>query len=205
MASHKPIATSSSKIDSADSQSSTRALVQRTRLGDTAAGNQLFARLVRRVRQWARSRLPREARDLSDTADVVQDAAAGVWRNLDRIGLENPGDLEAYLKQAVSNRIRDEARRVRRRPGLTDVDSQIPDKVPTQLDRVLSTERSTRFHAAFGQLTNDEREAILARHEYGYSYEEVAALLGKPSAAAARMAVNRAAARLAGLMRATRD
>ena len=54
-------------------------------------------------------------------------------------------------------------------------------------------------------LTDDQREVILARHEYGYSYEKVAALLDKPNAGAACSAVNRAVARLDSLMRASRD
>jgi len=50
-------------------------------------------------------------------------------------------------------------------------------------------------------LRPEEREAIVARIELGYTHEELAGMLGKPSANAARMAVERAIVRLARCMR----
>jgi RNA polymerase sigma-70 factor (ECF subfamily) len=205
MADSKPAAPPSSGVDQTRSQVSTRALVLRARLGDASAGDRLFTRVVRRVRSWARGQLPQEARAITDTVDIVQDAAAGAWRNFGRIDVEHPGGLEAYLRQAVRNRIRDEARRVGRQPPSLQLDSQMADEAPTPLERALSGETSAQFRAAFAQLTDDQRELILARHEYGYSYERVAALLDKPNAGAACSAVNRAVARLDSLMRAFRD
>ena len=49
-------------------------------------------------------------------------------------------------------------------------------------------------------LTNVDRQAIVARLEWQLSYEEVAALLHTPTAAAARVAVTRAIARLIEVM-----
>jgi RNA polymerase sigma factor (sigma-70 family) len=205
MADHKPAPPPSSAADQAESQASTRTLVERTRKGDRSAGDRLFSRLVKRVRHWARNRVPRHQRGLHDTVDVVQDAAAGVWRNLDRIELEKPGDLEAYVKRAVRNRISDEARKLDRRPCPTDLDSQLPEDRPTALDRVLSDEEQERFRSAMAQLTKDEREMLVARHEYKYSYKDIAVLLQKPTADAVRKSVSRAAAKLAELMRANRE
>ena len=42
-----------------------------------------------------------------------------------------------------------------------------------------------------------EREAIVARFELAYGYDDLARYLGKPSAGAARVAVHRAVKRLA--------
>jgi RNA polymerase sigma-70 factor (ECF subfamily) len=47
------------------------------------------------------------------------------------------------------------------------------------------------------RLRPDDREVVIARVEMDMSYEEIAQLLGKPSADAARMAVHRALLRLA--------
>jgi DNA-directed RNA polymerase specialized sigma24 family protein len=47
------------------------------------------------------------------------------------------------------------------------------------------------------RLRPDERETIIARIEMGLSYEELAAVLGKPTADAARKAAQRAVIRLA--------
>jgi RNA polymerase sigma-70 factor (ECF subfamily) len=46
------------------------------------------------------------------------------------------------------------------------------------------------------RLTPQERDAIVARIEMGYSYEEMAEALGKPTADAARKAAQRALVRL---------
>ena len=48
---------------------------------------------------------------------------------------------------------------------------------------------------------DDVLEAVIARIEMGCSYAEVAELMGKPSADAARMMVSRALVRLAEEMR----
>jgi DNA-directed RNA polymerase specialized sigma24 family protein len=47
------------------------------------------------------------------------------------------------------------------------------------------------------RLTAHEREAIIARVEMGYSYEELAEALGRPTPEAARKAAHRALVRLA--------
>ena len=51
--------------------------------------------------------------------------------------------------------------------------------------------------SALERLRPEEREAVIARVELGLSHAEVAEALGKPSAAAAHMAVSRALVRLA--------
>jgi hypothetical protein len=49
-------------------------LLQRARAGDRAALDLLIARYLPRMERWARGRLPRWARDMADTQDVVQEA-----------------------------------------------------------------------------------------------------------------------------------
>ena len=185
------------------SQASTRSLLRRGRLGDREALDRLFGRLLLGVRRWAHGRLPRGARDLHDTADLVQDAAVGVWRHLDHINLERPGDLDAYVRQAVRNRIRDEARRVGRRPDAVpiDLDLELQDDSPSPLDRALTRDALTNRDALWVRLSSDERELLVARFQFGYSYEEIARLMSRPSSAAARMAVNRLVLRLRTLSR----
>jgi RNA polymerase sigma factor (sigma-70 family) len=177
-------------------QASTKTLVRRGRMGDQFALDRLFSRLMGALRRWAHGRLPTRARDLGDTVDVVQDAALGVWRRLDHLELETTGDLEAYVREAVRNRIRDEARRLQRRPDPVALDSRMPDGLPSPLEQAANQQAWKQYQVTFSQLREDEREAIVARFELGYTYDEVAALLRKPSAAAARMTVNRALDRL---------
>jgi RNA polymerase sigma factor (sigma-70 family) len=133
---------------------------------------------------------------MSETADVVQDAALGVWRRLDRLDLREPGDLEAYVRRAVLNRIHDEGRRRLRRPDPVTLDAELPAQEPSALDRAIGHQSWDRCRAAFSRLAQDERDVIVARLELGYSFEAIAALLDRPSAAAARMAFTRAIATL---------
>jgi RNA polymerase sigma-70 factor (ECF subfamily) len=137
---------------------------------------------------------------MSDTRDLVQDAAMGTWRRLDHVDLNQRGDLEAYVRQAVLNRIRDEARRLDRRPAPEAIDSSLPGTAPSPFEQALGRETSARYHAAFSRLSADEREILIARLEFGYSYQEVSELFHKPSADAARMATVRALDHLKALM-----
>jgi RNA polymerase sigma-70 factor (ECF subfamily) len=186
-----------------DSQDSTRTLIGRARQGDGGAWDRVFGRVILRLRGWAHGRLPRASRGAHETHDLVQDAALGVWKRVDHLDFQKPGDLEAYVRQAVLNRIRDEARRRRVRPINVSVDTQIPGTLPTPLDDALSREQTARYQAAFAALDVSEREAVIARLDMGLSYDQVADLLGKTSAAAARMTVNRALKRLRDAVEAT--
>lgn len=182
--------------DHATSLSSTKSLMRRGRAGDQSALNRLFERVVSPVRRWAHGRLPRHARRHTDTLDVVQEAALGVWRRLDRLDLTSPGDLEAYLRQAARNRIVDEVRRSAREPQAESVDPDQVGRDPSPLDAALGHEGMIRYREALSKLSREDQECLIARFEMGYNYTEVAALLGKPSTDAARMAVTRAFARL---------
>ena len=71
----------------------------------------------------------------------------------------------------------------------------------TRRSRVaIGNEALERYEAALARLNAGDREAVIARIELGQTYAEIASALGKPSTEAARMAVNRALARLARFM-----
>ena len=53
-----------------------------------------------------------------------------------------------------------------------------------------------RYEAGLKRLRRADRQAILASIELGYSYDQIALVLNKPSAEAARLAVRRALLRL---------
>lgn len=61
----------------------------------------------------------------------------------------------------------------------------------------MGSEVFARYESAMERLRPEDREAIIARVELGLSHTEVAKALGKPSVAAAHMAVSRALVRLA--------
>lgn len=99
------------------------------------------------------------------------------------------------------NRIRDELRRAGARPQAGTLDSAHPDKSASPLERAIGREAVERYEEALKRLRPGDREAIIARVEMGYTADELVEVLGKPSVAAARKAVDRALVRLANEMR----
>ena len=59
-------------------------LLARARTGDDRALEELLARHVPALRRWARGRLPRWARDMAETEDLVQDTVLRSLRNWTR-------------------------------------------------------------------------------------------------------------------------
>ena len=124
-------------------------------------------------------------------------AVEGDAKRLDRFESRHEGALQAYLRQAIVNRIRDEIRRTKRSPTVTVLDENASDHGASPLETAIGAEALDRYEAALARLRPEEREAIVARVEMDGSYQDVAQALGKPSADAARMAVSRALLRLA--------
>jgi RNA polymerase sigma factor (sigma-70 family) len=176
---------------------STRQLIERARAGDQVALEHLFARHLRPLQRWARGRLPQWARDLADTDDLVQDTLTKTFKRIEEFDPRSPGALQAYLRQAVLNRIRNELRRNHRQPHATDLDDLEVDSAESPLEQAIGREAMERYERALQRLTADDREAIIGRVEMGYSYEELAEALGKPTPEAARKSARRALARLA--------
>jgi RNA polymerase sigma-70 factor, ECF subfamily len=180
---------------------STFDLLERAKAGDVEALDRLFARCLPGLRRWASGRLPRWTRDLMDTDDLVQET---VWRAVKRIDAfesRHQGALQAYLREAVMNRIRDEVRRSKRSPTAIELDEHASDQAASPLELVIGREAVERYETALARLRPEEREAIVVRVEMDGSYQEVAQALGKPSPDAARMAVSRALLRLAEEMK----
>ena len=175
---------------------STLELLARVRHGDRDALEQLFARCLPPLRRWARGRLPSAARGALDTQDLVQDTILNSLRRLDHFESRHEGALQAYLRQAVLNRIRDEARKFSRRPAAAELTDSQPSESASPLDIAIGRQGVERYEAALQRLRPADREAIIGRLELQHDYQELATILGKPNANAARVAVTRALARL---------
>jgi RNA polymerase sigma-70 factor (ECF subfamily) len=185
------------------SASASLVLLERVRSGDRVALNQLLQRYLPRLSRWASGRLPPWARDLSDTDDLVQDTLIRTVRQLDLFQPRRDGALQAHLRGAVMDRIRDEIRRIRRLPiaGPLDATGQILDDNRSPLEEAIGRELLEKYDAALDRLEPEAREAVIARIELGCSYAEIAEAFAKPTAEAARMTVSRALIRLAEEMR----
>jgi RNA polymerase sigma factor (sigma-70 family) len=180
---------------------STFALIERVRAGDRDALERLMARHVAPLRRWISGRLPRWARDLADTDDLVQDTLLRTFSKMEHFEPRSVGALHAYLRQAVLNRLRDELRRKGRAPAIIDLDDVRLESRESPLEEAIGQQAVERYEAALARLRPEEREVIIARVEMDYSYEEMAEALDKPSAEAARKAARRALLRLAEEMK----
>jgi RNA polymerase sigma-70 factor (ECF subfamily) len=172
-------------------------LLELAKGGDSEALDRLLERCVPALRRWARGRLPPTARSLNDTADIVQDTVISAMRHLEAFESRHQGALQAYLRRAVMNRIRDIIRHHKRRPEIGGLSEVIVDEATSPLEAAIGAENLERYEAALDRLNAPDREAIIGRLEMLYSYDELATVLNRPSAAAARMAVTRAMKRLA--------
>jgi RNA polymerase sigma-70 factor (ECF subfamily) len=179
------------------SAESTFELLALARDGDNEAINRLFAKYLPRLWRWTRGRLPQWARQAADTQDLVQETLLQTFKQIERFEPRREGAFQAYLRQAVMNRIRDELRKSSRRPESTGVDESLPSEEPSPLAAAIGTDVFERYEAALARLRPIEREAIVARVEMECTYEEMATLLDLPSADAARKAAQRALVRLA--------
>ena len=172
-------------------------LLGRAQAGDEEALDHLFARHIPLLKRWAAGRLPRWARQLADTSDLVQETVIATMRNIPSFQARGDGDLQAYLRQALINRVRNEMRRALAKPAAAAIDSQLPYEGTSPLEAAIGSQTLERYEAALARLSEEEREAVVMRVEFGLSYADIAEALGKGSADAARMAVVRALQKLA--------
>ena len=179
---------------------STFDLIERVRRGDRDALEQLVARHVGPLRRWVSGRLPRWARDLADTDDLVQDTLLRTFTKIEDFDVRGVGALQAYLRQAVLNRVRDELRRKGRSPSRVDFEDLNLAAAGSPLEEAIGREAVERYEAALARLRPEERAAVIARVEMDYSYDDLAEALGK-TREAARKAAQRALVRLAEEMK----
>lgn len=174
-------------------------LLQRAKEGDDRALNTLLARYRPRLERWASGRLPGYARSLLDTADLVQETLIKAMEGLDHIEVRGPGIFQAYVRQAILNRIKDQVRWARRRPG-GEMPEDLHDHAPSPLEQVIGAEMLERYERGMARLSDDERRLVHLRVELDLGYDEIAAITERNNPDAARMATQRALRKLAEMM-----
>ena len=181
---------------------STASLLLRARDRNSPAREELAGRYLAILGRWAHGRLPRAARDLVDTDDIVQSAVMRALNNLETFESRGEGAFLGYLRQVLLNKIRDEARRAKRRPLHVELDPSLnPSEQGSPLDDMIGRDRLERYEASLAELGEAQREAVILRLEMGMRYRDIAEALSVPSANAARALVGRGMVHLARLMR----
>jgi RNA polymerase sigma-70 factor (ECF subfamily) len=176
-------------------------LVRRFQAGEDHALNQLWARYLPRLTRWASGRLPKLSRSDTNTDDLIQETFVRSLAHLRTLRPENGRSLFAYFRKIVLNQIRDHARRVhlRARQKELEPEGHATDE-PSPLEQVMGKQVVERYERALSTLSEDDQHLVVAFVELRCTDREIAELFEKPSVDAARMARNRAVARLAGVM-----
>lgn len=178
----------------------THQLVDRIRQGDTGARDRLIRRYLPLLTRWAHGRLPGSARDLNETADLVQMTLMRALQSLPAFEVQGPGAFFGYLRQIMSNLLKDELRRVARRPIHDEISHEVVETDPQPMESAVNLATLAAYEQALSKLEPEQQEAVMLRIELGLSHEEIARIIEAPSANAARMKVARALMRLAELM-----
>jgi RNA polymerase sigma-70 factor (ECF subfamily) len=171
-------------------------LVVRAREGDRLAVEALLQRSIPSLRRFAHGRLPAAARGSLDTGDLVQETVLHVLRRLDTFEPRHVGAMQAYLRQSVINRIRDEVRRIGRHPTPVDLPEDLASEIPSPLEEAVRAEAYDRYRAVLVQLSPRDREMVVARIEAQWNLGEIAQRFNMKTVDGARMAVTRALRRL---------
>lgn len=181
--------------------SGSMALLARAQAGDEQALDELLRSYLPRLKKWVSGRLPDHCRGLNDTDDLVQDTLISVLRLIPKFEIRHDAGFQAYLRQAVWNRLRAEIRSLGAKPLTVELEDGLTSPESSPIDRAIGQEALARYEAALLNLDEDQRSAVIGRLEFGYSYPELALMLGRRTPDAARKLVERALPLLADWMR----
>lgn len=180
--------------------SNTTQLLRHVRDGDTTARDLLIKRYLPLLRRWAHGRLPNNARDLSDTDDLVQITFLRALKKLDTFESQRPGAFLAYLRAILMNAMRDEIRRRTRQPGQLPIAEELLASQACVVEELAGAEALEAYETTLSKMNEEKRMAVIMRVEFGMSYQEIADELERPSANSTRMMIVRALAELAASM-----
>ena len=176
--------------------STTAILLEGVKSGDQQAAEQLMATYHPLLSRWAKGRLPHYCRDLAETSDLVQETLMIGLKKAGDFESKRPGSFLAYLRTILLNRIRKEMSRQKGayRIAITQSLQHSHLQQSGHLDTLVE------YDQALDKMSEEQREALLLRIEFGLSFQEIADLTQRPSANAARMFVSRSMLELAEQM-----
>lgn len=158
-----------------------RALIRRAKAGDEAA----FAALMEREQSRIYNLILRQTRDPEDAADLTQEAFLNAWRGLK--GFQEESSFATWLYRLAYNLCIDHARRNKRRSErLTSVPLEdeegrapaIPDQRPGPHEEAERQELRELLRAGLRALSEEHRQVLVLRELEGFSYGEIARMLG---------------------------
>lgn len=153
-------------------------------IGGVRAGDRLSAeRLIREHDPWVRSVIF----GVTGRIDLVDDIAQQVWAQVwERLGsLEDPARLRSWLYSVARNAAIDASMSRRRQQRFGELVEEPPANIGNRPDtspvgRVLRDELHETLFRAVEALPAIYREPFVLRHLEGWSYAEIAEVLGMP-------------------------
>lgn len=178
-------------------------VLARARDGDRTALGELLQSYRSYLMLLARVQIDRRLQGKAGASDLVQDTFLHAHRAFDQFQGNTEGELLAWLRQILVNRLMSLIRRysaARRKADLlqqqlqADVDGSavhlsraIPSQENTPSENAMRRESSVLLADALERLPEHYREVIILHHLEGMKFEQVAGRLGKTAAAAQRM------------------
>lgn len=156
-------------LDLAEPPADPAGLVARACAGDDAAWTELIGRYSRRVYALAVASL----RSPDTAEEITQSVMVTIAEKLTSGAYAEQGRFEPWLFRITMNRVRDEIRRLRRRPAPLDPLTQAPDEHDLSDDL-----RALR--RALPDLPPADREILSLRHHAQLSFPDIAQTLGQP-------------------------
>lgn len=178
-------------------------LINRCKQGNLSAYDELMQHYEKKVYALCF----RMAGNHDDAEDLAQESFLKVFRALP--SFKGDAQFSTWLYRIVTNTCLDERRKRGRKPVLVSIDKPVatgdgemtiplPDKAPDPLCETLAGELQTEIQELLAQLPQEQRVVIVMRDLEGYSYEEIAAVLGV-NMGTVKSRLNRARARLRDL------
>jgi RNA polymerase sigma-70 factor (ECF subfamily) len=171
-----------------------RVLIERLSSGDETALADLYDRYAGFVYGLAvRTLVDRHAAE-----DVTQGVFVYLWEHPERIELGR-GTLRGFLGTVTHRRAVDVIRQVEARRRREERIASERGVEPDVADAVLRSDTSAKVHAALEVLPDAQRQALELAYFHGYTYRQVAEVLGIPEGTAKsrlRMALARIAEHL---------
>jgi len=156
-------------------------LVERTVVGDNSA----FEEIMRRYSQPIYAFISNYVGDYDTAQDAFQEAFVRAYKNLRkyRVGTNFPSWLHKVAlnasKDCLKKRRRNEQQEVRESEEFDPL-SLVPARGPSLQEHAERRELRTAVRGALKQLSDVHRQAVLLYQFQGFSYEEIAAIIGCP-------------------------
>jgi len=154
-------------------------LIARCQAGDDEAMQELVSRYQRYVYRLAYSLTGNPA----DADDLAQDSFLNILKGIGNF--KGRSSLTSWIYVVVLNTFRDSKRKAARRPA-TSLEAQpggaeaAPQPIWEQADTLLSKELGQVLQKALTDVPEDFRTVVVLYDILGYSYEEIAQMLGLP-------------------------